>query len=163
MTRDRWAIELAAVLSLVAVAGMIYGILQVGAGPATSARAGATSPAAASAPPATTAAADPQTARLVATGARLYQANTCAACHSVDGSKGVGPTFKGLDGSQVQLADGTTVRASHAYLKRAIAAPNADIVKGYQKGLMLGAISSYGLANKPDEVRALVAYIASVK
>ena len=35
--------------------------------------------------------------------------NGCGACHSMDGSKLTGPTWRGLFGSQVKLSDGTTV------------------------------------------------------
>jgi mono/diheme cytochrome c family protein len=167
-------IEVCALLvGVAAITAAIYAILQVGAGPATDPSAGrqaatssaapAATAAAPAAPSAAPAAPSPETATLVAAGAKLYMADACGACHSLDGKAGVGPTFKGLDGGQVTLADGSTVRVSHAYLKRSIAAPDAETVKGYGKGIMIGAISSYGLGGKPDEVRALVAYIASVK
>ena len=36
-------------------------------------------------------------------GKALYTSLGCVGCHSLDGSKGTGPTFKGLAGSKVQL------------------------------------------------------------
>lgn len=71
----------------------------------------------------------------------------------------MGPTVKGLAGNRVQLSDGSTVTADDAYLAKAITDPDAEIVNGYQKGIMAGAISSFGLANKPQDVAALVAFI----
>ena len=56
----------------------------------------------------------------------------CRACHSIDGSEGVGPTWKGAYGSQVQLADGSTVTADHDYLLESIRDPGAKIVQGFQ-------------------------------
>jgi cytochrome c2 len=92
-------------------------------------------------------------------GKQLFAADGCASCHSLDGAAGVGPTVKGLAGNRVQLTDGSTVTADDAYLAKAITDPDAEIVKGYQKGVMAGAISSFGLANKAQDVAALVAFI----
>lgn len=92
-------------------------------------------------------------------GKQLFAADGCASCHSLDGAAGVGPTVKGLAGNRTQLSDGSTVTADDAYLAKAIIDPDAEIVKGYQKGVMAGAISSFGLANKPQDVAALVAFI----
>lgn len=94
-----------------------------------------------------------------AQGKQLFSADGCAGCHSLDGSNGVGPTIKGLAGSTVQLSDGTKTTADDAYLAKAITDPDAEIVKGYQKGTMSAAVSSFGLSGKPQDVSALVAYI----
>lgn len=92
-------------------------------------------------------------------GRQLFAADGCAGCHSLDGSAGAGPTIKGLAGSRVRLSDGRTVVADDAYLATAIAKPDAEIVDGYQKGVMSAATSSVGLAGKPQDVAALVAYV----
>jgi cytochrome c2 len=92
-------------------------------------------------------------------GKQLFTADGCTSCHSLDGAAGVGPTVKGLAGNRVQLSDGSTVTADDAYLAKAITDPDAEIVKGYQKAVMAGAISSFGLANKPQDVASLVAFI----
>ena len=99
------------------------------------------------------------TPALVARGKQLYTADTCSGCHSLTGAAGSGPTFKGLAGSTVQLDDGQSVRADDAYLARSITDADAQIVKGFHAGLMSAAVSSYGFASKPDDVRALVAFI----
>jgi cytochrome c oxidase subunit II len=67
-------------------------------------------------------------------GKKLAQEKGCLGCHSLDGSQSVGPTFKGLFGSQVKvLAGGTpmTVTADEAYLKESIRQPAAKIVEGF--------------------------------
>jgi cytochrome c oxidase subunit 2 len=64
-------------------------------------------------------------------GQELFENNGCAACHTIDGSPGVGPTMKSLFGRETPLEDGSTVRADEAYLESAIRTPNADIVKGF--------------------------------
>jgi cytochrome c2 len=103
------------------------------------------------------------TAALVARGKTLYTADGCSACHSLTGAAGVGPTFKGLAGSQVTLNDGTTITADDAYLERSITTPDAQIVKGYSAGIMPPAIVSYNLNSNPRDIRALVAFIKSQK
>jgi mono/diheme cytochrome c family protein len=103
------------------------------------------------------------TPALVARGKGLYTADGCSACHSLTGSSSVGPSFKGLAGSAVTLTSGQTVTADDAYLERSIADADAEIVKGYHAGVMSAAIGSYDLAAKPDDIRALVAFIKSRK
>jgi cytochrome c oxidase subunit 2 len=58
----------------------------------------------------------------------------CMSCHREEGG-GVGPAWAGLAGSEVELADGSTVIADEEYLRRSIVEPNAQIVKGYS-GIM---------------------------
>jgi mono/diheme cytochrome c family protein len=103
------------------------------------------------------------TPALVTRGKSLYPSDGCSACHSLTGSAGVGPSFKGLNGSTVTLSNGQTVSADDAYLEQSIANPDAQIVKGYRAGVMSAAVASYGLTGKPDEIRALVAFIKSLK
>ncbi len=55
----------------------------------------------------------------------------CLGCHSTDGTTKDGPTWKGLYGSRVPLADGRTVTADDAYIKESIVDPGAKIVKGF--------------------------------
>jgi cytochrome c oxidase subunit 2 len=72
-------------------------------------------------------------------GLKVLEKNGCVACHSVDGTKLVGPTFKGLyNSSRTVMTDGAkrTVKADEAYLKSAITNPNADVVDGYPQGVM---------------------------
>jgi mono/diheme cytochrome c family protein len=103
------------------------------------------------------------TPALVARGKALYSSATCAGCHSLDGTSGAGPSFKALAGSSVALDGGQTVTADDAYLQESIVDPDAQIVEGFHSGLMAPAISSYDLASKPADVRALVAFIQSQK
>ena len=103
------------------------------------------------------------TSALVARGKTLYTSDGCSACHSLTGTAGAGPSLKGLAGGTITLANGQTVTADDAYLEQSIADPDAQIVKGYRAGFMSAAIASYDLNNKPDDVRALVAFIKSLK
>jgi mono/diheme cytochrome c family protein len=103
------------------------------------------------------------TPALVAAGRTLYTSGGCSGCHSLTGAAGAGPSFKGLAGGTTTLSGGETVSADDAYLERSITDPDAQIVKGYAAGLMAPAIANLDLARKPDDVRALVAFIKSQK
>jgi cytochrome c551/c552 len=103
------------------------------------------------------------TPALVARGKALYTSDGCSSCHSLSGAAGAGPSFKGLAGGTSTLATGQTVIADDAYLQRSIADPDAQIVKGYNQGIMAPAVAGLGLGAKPVDIRALVAFIKSQK
>jgi cytochrome c oxidase subunit 2 len=94
---------------------------------------------------------------LEACGEAVYRRFNCVSCHSVDGSRGVGPTFQGLAGSQVPLADGTQVLGDETYLRTAILNPMAQIHEGYPP-VMPG---SYAQQLSEEQVSALIAFIQS--
>ena len=60
----------------------------------------------------------------------------CAGCHSIDGSRLVGPSWLGLYGREESLEDGTTVVADDDYIHNSILAPNSQVVAGYPAGQM---------------------------
>jgi cytochrome c oxidase subunit 2 len=65
-------------------------------------------------------------------GQKTYEQRGCKQCHSIDGSANTGPTWKGMFGSQVKLADGSTVTADENYVRESIMEPQAKIVAGFQ-------------------------------
>lgn len=100
---------------------------------------------------------------LVVRGRELYAADGCSDCHSLNGTRMTGPSWKGLAGSHVTLSSGRTVTANDAYLRRHIIEPNALTVQGYPGEVMAQATESLNLPRKPFDVRALVAFIDSVR
>ena len=97
-------------------------------------------------------------------GARLYQMIGCMACHSTDGSTvgKVGPSWKGLAGSERQISKGIgKVKADAAYLRESITNPGAKVVSGFEKfdtGMPIYA----GILNE-SQIESLVLYIQSLK
>lgn len=91
-------------------------------------------------------------------GENLYTQRGCNACHSLDGSDGVGPTFKGLFGKDEELADGSVVKADENYLKESIYVPQAKMVAGYAPVMpaFKGILSE-------DEVTAIIEFIKTQK
>lgn len=93
-------------------------------------------------------------------GLALLRKNNCLSCHSLDGSKIIGPTFKGLYGSKRQVMTDKgeiTEEATDDYIKRSILDPNSEIVKGFNKGLM----QSYKSILSDDDIKNIIAYFKS--
>ena len=93
-------------------------------------------------------------------GAELAQQQGCLGCHSVDGSRRVGPSFKGLFSSPTMVTRNgqqVTVTADSAYLTRAIREPTAEVVVGYPP-----AMPPYAGLTDP-EVAALITWIESLQ
>lgn len=101
-----------------------------------------------------TAALDP-----AAHGAQVVKEYGCNACHALDSSKLVGPGWGGLYGSQVALADGSTVLADDAFLAESIRTPDATVAAGY----LAGTMPAYDTLLGDDEVDAVVAYIRTLQ
>jgi len=93
----------------------------------------------------------------VAVGQKLYNDLACGTCHQPDG-KGRGPSYNGVYGSKVKMADGSTVVVDDSYIRESILQPNAKIVAGY-----LPVMPSFQGQVTEDQIAALAAYIKSLK
>ncbi|KAF0198799.1 MAG: cytochrome c oxidase subunit II [Bacteroidetes bacterium] len=105
----------------------------------------------------TVAVADP-----VAEGKRLMEKNGCIVCHSSDGTKIIGPSYKGVYGHKITvITDGKEreVIADDEYIKRSIYEPEADIVKGFVKGQMV----SYKTILSDQDVANIIEYLKTLK
>ncbi|MBI3396210.1 MAG: cytochrome c oxidase subunit II [Spirochaetia bacterium] len=83
----------------------------------------------------------------------------CQSCHSLDGSRLVGPSWKGIYGkSETVVTDGAerSVNVDEAYLKKSIMEPKADVVKGYPNVMPSLPVSD-------AEAGALIKYIKELK
>jgi cytochrome c oxidase subunit II len=97
-----------------------------------------------------------------ATGRRIMQNIGCFACHSLDGSRLVGPTFQGLYGNErTVVTNGATrqVVADDEYIHQSIFEPNADIVQGFGRGLML----SYKGQLSEEDVDNIIEYLKTLE
>ncbi len=68
-------------------------------------------------------------------GTQLLTIKGCTACHSLDGTKLVGPTFQGMFGrSETVLTDGNPreIVVDEEYMRKSMLEPNVDVVEGYQ-------------------------------
>ncbi|MGO9014134.1 MAG: cytochrome c oxidase subunit II [Dissulfurispiraceae bacterium] len=67
-------------------------------------------------------------------GLHLLQDKGCLGCHTTDGTKKIGPTFKGIFGrKETVITDGREheLTVDEAFLRKAVLQPGADLVKGY--------------------------------
>jgi len=91
-------------------------------------------------------------------GLTLIKQNACITCHSQDGSKIVGPSFKGLFGrKEIVIAQGVEkeVTVDEDYIKQSIYEPNAQVVKGFNPGLMI----SYQKQLSEEDIQKIIDYI----
>jgi cytochrome c oxidase subunit 2 len=94
----------------------------------------------------------------VARGQKVYEAYGCQACHSLDGSEGVGPTLLNAYGHEVTLEDGTTVIADEAYLYDSIVDPNKQIVQGFAPSMP----QNFADQLSDEEISDLIEFIKSL-
>ncbi|MEZ4599850.1 MAG: cytochrome c oxidase subunit II [Syntrophotaleaceae bacterium] len=91
-------------------------------------------------------------------GRELLTRHGCNACHSLDGTKMIGPTFKGLFGHTVTVTtDGRKreLTVDRDYLRRSILEPGADLVEGYPP-----VMPPYQGRISDEELDALVEFLA---
>ena len=85
----------------------------------------------------------------------------CVVCHSADGARLVGPSFKGLHGSTVELSDGSTLQANDEYIRKSIIDPNSQIVKGYAPNLQMPL--DYAALLSDEQLNDIIAYIKTLQ
>jgi cytochrome c oxidase subunit 2 len=90
-------------------------------------------------------------------GEALVGQNGCTACHSIDGSPGIAPTWFGLFGEEVELADGTTLTADEEYVRESILEPQAKIVAGYETVIM----PQFSFSD--EELNDIIAYLQTLR
>jgi cytochrome c oxidase subunit 2 len=100
-------------------------------------------------------------------GRELLQKHGCLGCHSLDGSRAVGPSFQGIAGRQVTVVTAgvqRTLPTDRAYLKKSILEPGADIVEGYPPAMppYMGRLPEEDLAGILDYLMAKTATDAAV-
>lgn len=99
-----------------------------------------------------------KTVSLADRGKELVNSKGCFACHSTDGTRKIGPSFKGAFGRTEEMADGSNIKVDENYIRESLMDPNAKIVKGFTPSMptFKGLLSD-------EEVNALIAYIKSLK
>ncbi len=91
-------------------------------------------------------------------GKLLYTEKTCNTCHSLDGSKILGPTFKGLFASKERkFTDGSTGTVDENYVRESILHPQAKIVEGYPP-----VMPSFEGQLSQEDVSNLIAYLKTL-
>ena len=100
-----------------------------------------------------------QQARKDNPGEMVYKSKGCFACHTVNGEKGIGPSFKGLYGKEEIVLTGGQERqitVNDEYIRNSLKNPTSDIVKGFQPLMP-------PLPLTDEEVEHLISYLKSLK
>lgn len=95
-------------------------------------------------------------------GKEVMQNNGCFGCHSTDGTKIVGPTFKSLYNKKENVQINGSLQeilVDDAYIKTSILQPNAAIVEGFSPGLM----PPFENILNEEEINAITEYIKTLK
>ncbi len=87
-------------------------------------------------------------------GRSIAESNGCFACHSLDGSRMVGPTWTNLWGSTVQMEDGTSLVVDEEYVRESIAEPDVKIREGYGPEMVAVELTD-------EEVAAVIDFLKS--
>ena len=90
-------------------------------------------------------------------GERLYKVRGCAQCHSIDGKKGIGPTFKNLFGETMAMKDGSKVTVEENYIRESILNPMAKVVAGFDP-----VMPTFQGKLNDREITAIIEYIKSI-
>jgi cytochrome c oxidase subunit 2 len=93
----------------------------------------------------------------VEAGQLLYRRRGCAQCHSVDGSKMVGPTFRDLYGEPAVMDDGEEIVVDENYIRESILEPQAKARAGYRK-----VMPTYQGQLKDAEIDAIIAWLKTL-
>ena len=94
-----------------------------------------------------------------AKGKELYQSKGCSACHSIDGSKLIGPSWKGIFGKKEKVMTNgkeREVTVDEAYIIKSEHEPNADVVVGFQPLMPPSPMND-------EEIKAVVEFMKTLK
>jgi cytochrome c oxidase subunit II len=95
-------------------------------------------------------------------GLLVINANACTACHSLDGTRLVGSSFKDLWGAKKTILVGgkeKEITVDADYIRKSIYNPDEEIVQGFSKGLM----RSYTGVISNDDMDKIIEYLKTIK
>ncbi|NJL32169.1 MAG: cytochrome c oxidase subunit II [Phycisphaerales bacterium] len=90
-------------------------------------------------------------------GQRLYTSKGCTQCHSLDGSRVIGPSFKNIYGYEHVMRDGTKVMVDENYIRESILVPGAKVLAGYDN-----VMPTYQGRMKDLEITAIVEWMKTL-
>jgi cytochrome c oxidase subunit 2 len=91
-------------------------------------------------------------------GKMTYEQAGCVSCHSIDGTKGQGPSWKGIYGATHKFTDGTSQVVDENYIRESIENPQGKIVTGFE-----GIMPTYQGLLREKQINGVIAYIKSLK
>jgi cytochrome c oxidase subunit II len=90
-------------------------------------------------------------------GRRLYEKKGCNACHSLDGSRKLGPSFKGSWGTEITTGGGQKITFDENYVRESLMTPNAKSRADF--ATMVGTMPSFEGQLKEREIEGIIAWL----
>lgn len=87
-------------------------------------------------------------------GKLVYENRGCATCHSLDGTRGQGPSWKGIYGKIETMSDGAKVLVDDNYIRESILEPQKKIVQGYE-----GIMPTFQGLLREREIKGVIEFI----
>lgn len=103
----------------------------------------------------------PEDANMALLGRQVVESYGCLACHSLDGSTVIGPSFRGRFGETITVITQGQERQivyDEEYVVRSIYQPDADIVQGFRPGQMF----SYEGEVSMQEIEMIIEFLRSL-
>jgi cytochrome c oxidase subunit 2 len=91
-------------------------------------------------------------------GKLVYENKGCATCHSLDGTKGQGPSWKGIWGNVHKGTDGKDYPVDANYIRQSILMPQAMVVQGFEP-----IMPTFQGLLREREILGVVEYIKSLQ
>jgi cytochrome c oxidase subunit 2 len=91
-------------------------------------------------------------------GKLLYQKQGCSTCHTVDGSRLIGPSWKGMFGRTEKFTDGSSVAVDENYIRQSILDPQAKVVDTFPPSM-----PTYQGKLSDRQLSGIIEYIKSLK
>jgi cytochrome c oxidase subunit 2 len=95
---------------------------------------------------------------LVELGKLVYENKGCATCHSLDGTRGQGPSFKGIWASAQRATDGKEHTVDANYIRESILQPQAVVVQGFEP-----IMPTFQGLLREREIQGVIEYIKSLQ
>jgi cytochrome c oxidase subunit 2 len=95
---------------------------------------------------------------LVQLGRLVYENKGCQTCHSIDGSRSQGPSWKGIWGKEEMCTDGVARKVDENYVRESIINPNFRVIKGYEP-----IMPTFQGLLREREIMGVIEYIKSLQ
>ncbi len=90
-------------------------------------------------------------------GELLYNRQGCKACHTLDGTKLVGPSLMNVYGYEFMTTEGRSVLVDGDYIKESILDPNASVIEGFQP-----VMTPYAGILDDREIGAIIEFLKTI-
>lgn len=91
-------------------------------------------------------------------GRMVWEMKGCNSCHTIDGSKGEGPSFKGIYGKTEKFRDGSTAVIDENYIRESVLNPGAKVVIGFEP-----VMPTFQGLLREIEIKGVIAFIKELK